>query len=104
VALDFCLIDGNGVPLESIPIGIRRHRDLFAVARGTTGTPLLMRMADFHKDVVYAPSEVRNLAAELRLVIDLDHCSETVVETAMLLLSVCEVAESEGAAIEAIAD
>jgi hypothetical protein len=104
MALDFCLITKEGRPMESTPVGPERHEEFFAVAGGTGKTPLLMRMSDYHRDVVYDPTEIKRLAAELKLVIGLNDCPESVAETAMLMLSVCEIADSEGARIEAISD
>ena len=104
MALDFCLITKEGRPMESTPVGVERHEEFFAVAGRTGKTPLLMRMSDYDRDVVYEPSEVQGLAAELKHVIGLNGCPESVAETAMLMLSVCEIADSEGARIEAISD
>lgn len=104
MSLDFCLITKEGVPMEAAPIGSPQHRELISVARRSARMPLLLRMSDYHKDTVYEPAEVSSLAAELSWLIGNGNCPESVAETAMLMLSVCEYATTEGAGIEAIAD
>ena len=64
MSLDITILDENGTPLASAPLGVDAHWELLELARARQ-LPRIAQLYDYYEDVDYAPEEVGQLLGEV---------------------------------------
>ncbi len=99
MALDFAILDEEGFPDDSVPIGMVDHLRLMQRATPKEHFPLINRLCDYYADASFDASEIIYLKAELNRI-----DRETLEYMIDALISLISKAEAQGKGIEAIAD